>query len=143
MAAIAPSPKPFFVFWAPRVAHSPLEVPEHQLDHFSFIEDSSRRYYHAMVYFIDEAIGNVTRELKANGQWKNTLIVLHADNVSPPDPPTSTHTHTRTYLSLLVDSATMHTGLLVPGYFVHHLFTISLHVDFCVCSPCPPTQPPS
>ena len=41
MAAITPGPAPFFVFWAPRVVHSPLEVPERQLDHFSFIDDVS------------------------------------------------------------------------------------------------------
>ena len=44
MTAIAPSPAPFFVFWAPRVVHSPLEVPEQQLDRFSFIDDGARRY---------------------------------------------------------------------------------------------------
>ena len=36
-----------------------------------------------MVFYIDEAIGNVTRELKANGQWDNTLVVLHSDNGGP------------------------------------------------------------
>ena len=80
---IRPDPKPFFVFWAPRVAHSPLEVPEQQLSHFSFINDSARRYYHAMVYWVDEAIGNVTKQLKASGQWESTLLVLHADNGGP------------------------------------------------------------
>ena len=49
MAAIRPDPKPFFVFWAPRVVHSPLEVPQKQLDHFGFIDDGARRVYHAMV----------------------------------------------------------------------------------------------
>jgi len=42
-----------------------------------------RRFYHAMVYFVDEAIGNVTKKLKTEGLWDNTLIVLHADNGGP------------------------------------------------------------
>lgn len=36
-----------------------------------------------MVFYIDEAIGNVTAELKASGAWNNTLIVTHADNGGP------------------------------------------------------------
>ena len=32
-AAIEPADSPFFVFWAPRVAHSPLQVPDRQLEH--------------------------------------------------------------------------------------------------------------
>jgi arylsulfatase B len=86
MAAIQPQTNgsaPFFVFWAPRIVHSPLQVPQQQLDHFSFIKDGARKVYHAMVYYIDEAIGNVTRELKSNGQWENTLLVAHADNGGP------------------------------------------------------------
>ena len=81
--AIRPDPKPFFVFWAPRVAHSPLQVPQQQLDHFAFIDDGARRIYHAMVWWVDEAIGNATAQLKASGQWNHTLVVLHADNGGP------------------------------------------------------------
>jgi arylsulfatase B len=73
---------PFFIFWAPRIVHSPLQVPQLQLDQFSFIDDKARSIYHAMVYYIDEAIGNVTAELKGSGKWQNTLIVAHADNVN-------------------------------------------------------------
>lgn len=75
--------KPLFVFWAPHIVHTPLQVPTKYLDHFSFIDDSPRQFYHAMVYFVDEAIGNVTKKLKAEGLWDNTLIVLHADNGGP------------------------------------------------------------
>jgi hypothetical protein len=42
MAAIenrSRSDNPFFIFWAPRVVHSPLQVPQPQLDHFAFIDD--------------------------------------------------------------------------------------------------------
>ena len=35
------------------------------------------------MWYIDEAIGNVTKRLKASGQWNNTLLVLHADNGGP------------------------------------------------------------
>lgn len=63
--------------------HSPLQVPQKQLDHFAFINNTARRIYHAMVYYIDEAIGNITQELKSSGKWDNTLMVVHADNGGP------------------------------------------------------------
>ena len=60
-ATAAASKKPFFIFWAPRIVHSPLQVPQKELDHFSFINSTARAYYHAMVYYIDEAIGKNNR----------------------------------------------------------------------------------
>ena len=42
-AAAAAGRKPFFIFWAPRIVHSPLQVPDHQLQHFDFIGDTPRR----------------------------------------------------------------------------------------------------
>merc|ERR1712070_1027662 len=75
--------KPFFIFWAPHIVHTPLQVPQAHLDHFAFIKESHRQFYHAMVYFVDEAIGNVTRLLRSEGLWDDTLIVLHADNGGP------------------------------------------------------------
>ena len=62
-----------------RIVHSPLQVPKTFEDHFSFIDDGARRIYHAMVLFVDEAIGKITQELKNSGQWNSTLVVAHAD----------------------------------------------------------------
>ena len=68
----------------PCQVHSPLQVPNPQLQKFDFIDDRARQIYHAMVWWIDEAIGNVTTALKAKpGMWENTLIVAHADNGGP------------------------------------------------------------
>jgi arylsulfatase I/J len=75
--------KPFFIFWAPHIVHTPLQVPQAHLDHFSFIKESHRQFYHAMVHFVDEAIGNVTQLLRSEGLWDDTLVVLHADNGGP------------------------------------------------------------
>jgi len=61
----------------------PLQVPNATLSHFSFIDDSPRQFYHSMVYWIDDAIGNVTRMLKDAGTWNNTFIILHSDNGGP------------------------------------------------------------
>lgn len=77
------SSKPFFIFWAPHIVHAPLQVPKDTLHHFSFIDDSYRKLYHSMVYWIDEAIGKVTQMLKQAGSWNNTLVIIHSDNGGP------------------------------------------------------------
>eukprot|EP01060_Flectonema_neradi_P009953 TRINITY_DN1710_c0_g1_i5.p1 TRINITY_DN1710_c0_g1~~TRINITY_DN1710_c0_g1_i5.p1 ORF type:complete len:526 (+),score=134.78 TRINITY_DN1710_c0_g1_i5:465-2042(+) len=74
---------PLFIFWAPHIVHAPLQVPQPYVDKFSFINDPPRQMYHAMVNFVDTAVGNVTSLLHQKGMWNNTLIVLHADNGGP------------------------------------------------------------
>merc|ERR1712070_1370464 len=75
--------KPFFIFWAPHIVHTPLQVPQKHLDHFAFIKEEHRQFYHAMVHFVDETIGKVTNLLRSEGLWDDTLVVLHADNGGP------------------------------------------------------------
>eukprot|EP01060_Flectonema_neradi_P010788 TRINITY_DN1786_c0_g2_i2.p1 TRINITY_DN1786_c0_g2~~TRINITY_DN1786_c0_g2_i2.p1 ORF type:complete len:411 (+),score=85.51 TRINITY_DN1786_c0_g2_i2:550-1782(+) len=74
---------PLFIFWAPHIVHEPLQVPQPYVDKFAFINDPPRQMYHAMVNFIDTAVGNVTDLLRQKGMWNNTLLVLHADNGGP------------------------------------------------------------
>eukprot|EP00756_Hemistasia_phaeocysticola_P025858 Hpha_TRINITY_DN16029_c0_g1::TRINITY_DN16029_c0_g1_i1::g.119284::m.119284/K01135/ARSB; arylsulfatase B len=75
--------KPLFLFWAPHIVHAPLQVPDTFLARFADIDDQYRKFYHAMVNFVDEAVGNATDLLHARGMWDNTLMVLHADNGGP------------------------------------------------------------
>ena len=73
--------KPLFLFWSTHIVHGPLQVPQAELNNFtSFIPDKTRATYHAMVHWIDGAIGRVTLLMKEKGLWENTLMVLSADN---------------------------------------------------------------
>ncbi|GAB5355832.1 hypothetical protein AAMO2058_000238900 [Amorphochlora amoebiformis] len=81
---------PLFLFWAPHMVHTPLQVPESFMSKFDFIKEKGndlqrqeRQTYAAMVNFIDEAIGNVTTMLKVKGMWEDTLMVFTADNGGP------------------------------------------------------------
>ena len=74
---------PFFLFWAPHIAHAPLEVPQAYIDKFAFIEDKNRRLYAAMVNYVDGLVGRVVAALKAKGMWDNLLWVSSADNGGP------------------------------------------------------------
>merc|ERR1719265_2640561 len=76
---------PLFVFWAPHVAHGPLQVPDSFSLHFDFIGKTdlpshARQHYAAMVHFADQAVGNVTNLLHTKGMWDDTLIVFMSDN---------------------------------------------------------------
>lgn len=77
--------QPLFVYWAPHTAHAPLQVPDSVYDEFDFIGETDqtkhqRQRYAAMVKFTDEAVGNVTKALKAKDMWQDTLVVFLADN---------------------------------------------------------------
>ena len=78
---------PLFVFWAPHIVHTPLQVPQPFIDKFGFIADTdkpthNRQLYHAMVNFADGALGNITDTYKRKGMYDDLLIVFSTDNVS-------------------------------------------------------------
>ena len=75
--------KPLFLYYAPHLLHTPLQIPRSYYDMFSNIDDEERRLYQAMVYYLDETIGELVDALKARGMWDNTLFVLSSDNGGP------------------------------------------------------------
>ena len=74
---------PLFLYYAPHIAHTPLQVPDSYLNKFSFINDHDRQYYHAMVNYLDDVVGNLTNALKKRGMWDNLLFVTSSDNGGP------------------------------------------------------------
>lgn len=76
--------KPLFLYYAPHIVHTPLQVPDKYLNMFSFIKDSqTRQYYHAMVAYLDDVVGELTDALKAKEMWDNLLFVTSSDNGGP------------------------------------------------------------
>jgi len=65
---------PLFIYYAPHMVHSPLEVPKIWHDKFDFIEDPFRRTYHAMTAYIDDAVKDVVDALKTKGMWDETFM---------------------------------------------------------------------
>eukprot|EP01084_Bolivina_argentea_P227466 384156_1 len=91
--------QPFFLLYAPHIAHAPLQIPKQYLERFDNDENqcgngnsyvypgyTNRTDFHcrsieqSMVNFLDIIIGNITNKLKQNGLWNDTLIVFSADN---------------------------------------------------------------
>lgn len=105
--------QPLFLFYAPHVAHCPLQVPQSYLDDFEFMDHediefedgtacsaqthtitdptqkhsqpkfSCRKQYHAMVKLLDDILGRLVEKFKTLGLWNNTLMVITSDNGGP------------------------------------------------------------
>jgi arylsulfatase B len=52
-----------------------LQAPARFYDQLGFIDNEDRRKNHAMIWFMDEAVGNITDSLRARGMWNSTLLV--------------------------------------------------------------------
>ena len=74
---------PLFLYYAPHIVHAPLQVPDSYAEKFSFIDDHDRQYYHAMVNYLDDVVGQVVAALKSRGLWDNLLLVTSTDNGGP------------------------------------------------------------
>jgi len=57
-----------------------LQVPEEHLQRFEDIEDQPKRYYSAMVSYLDSCVGSFTDALKESNLYNNTMIWFISDN---------------------------------------------------------------
>ncbi len=72
--------KPFFLFMSYNAPHTPLQAKKEDYEALRAIPDTKRRTYAAMVAAVDRGVGTIVQELKATGQFENTLIVFFSDN---------------------------------------------------------------
>ena len=77
---------PLFLYYAPHIVHTPLQVPDDYLNKFKFIDDKDRQIYHAMVNYLDDVVGDLTDALKKRGLWDDLLFVTSSDNGGPEYP---------------------------------------------------------
>ena len=71
--------KPFFVWYAPFLPHTPHNPPKRLLDKYSDVKGGKAKYY-AMVEWLDETCGDLMKNLKDKGVDDNTLVLYLADN---------------------------------------------------------------
>ncbi len=69
--------KPWFLYHAFFAPHTPIQ-PESRFA--ALFDDSPEGKYQALVYQMDDAIGQLIAALKESGQFENTLIVFLSDN---------------------------------------------------------------
>ena len=77
---LANDPRPLFLYYAPRIAHYPLQAPIGYQEKFSFIEEPNRRVYMAMMSVLDDVISSIVEKLKSTKRWDNTLLIFSSDN---------------------------------------------------------------
>jgi arylsulfatase A-like enzyme len=74
--------QPVFAYLAFNAVHSPMQAPAEELAKFN-TGDANRDARLAMGKRMDDAIGLVVAELKAQGRWQNTLTFFISDNGGP------------------------------------------------------------
>lgn len=73
--------KPFFVWYAPLMPHTPHRPPERLFTKYQAMGHSaSTAKYYAMCEWFDETCGALVDHIDAAGAGKNTLIIYVADN---------------------------------------------------------------
>jgi len=75
--------KPWFLYLAFNAPHTPLQATENYVDRIKGITDEKRRTYAAMIVAMDDAIGQVLKQLDTLKQTENTLIFFFSDNGGP------------------------------------------------------------
>jgi uncharacterized sulfatase len=82
--------KPFFLWYAPMMPHSPHNPPERLLK--KYVDKTKSIHiarYWAMCEWFDETVGELLGKLDANGQAANTIVIYLHDNgwIQDPDSP--------------------------------------------------------
>lgn len=75
--------QPWFLYLAYNAVHSPMQGEDTYMERFAHISDIQRRIFAAMLAHLDEDIGKVLAQLRADGLDENTLIVFLSDNGGP------------------------------------------------------------
>lgn len=76
--------KPLFLYLSLQAAHTPLQVPEHFLQHYDSQSNHLRRHYSAMLSCLDNGVGQVVEELKKCELYKNSVLIYSSDNGGQP-----------------------------------------------------------
>lgn len=71
---------PFFIYLAYNAPHAPIQATKKYLGLTNHIEDGARSAYGAMVAGMDEGIGKIIAQLKADKIYDNTMIFFYSDN---------------------------------------------------------------
>lgn len=71
--------KPFFLWYAPFLPHTPHNPPARLLEHYAGLPAAQAKYY-AMVEWLDETVGQLMAHLERKGIAGDTIVAYVADN---------------------------------------------------------------
>jgi arylsulfatase A-like enzyme len=75
--------QPFFLYLAYNAPHAPLQATEKYLQRFSYMKDSKRKTYAAMVSAVDDGVGSILDKLNQLQLSRNTIVIFLSDNGGP------------------------------------------------------------
>ncbi|RUL88269.1 sulfatase family protein [Tautonia sociabilis] len=78
--------RPFFVWYAPMMPHSPHTPPDRLLDHYRDLAPLPVARYWAMIEWFDETCGQLLDLLDREGLAEDTIVLYVADNGWTQDP---------------------------------------------------------
>lgn len=71
---------PFFLYLPLNAPHTPYQAPKDIYDKLGHIQEHSKRVYYAMIMAMDNAIGDIMKQLEEQGIAENTLVIFTSDN---------------------------------------------------------------
>jgi arylsulfatase A-like enzyme len=71
---------PFLLYIPFNAPHTPFQVPRSYFDRFPQVADENKRVYYAMIAALDDAVGEIMKQVKESGIEENTLIFFCSDN---------------------------------------------------------------
>ncbi len=75
--------QPWFLYVTFNAVHTPMQADDARLKKFEGLQDPQRQKYAAMMFAMDEAIGQILKALESTGQSNNTLVTFISDNGGP------------------------------------------------------------
>lgn len=72
--------KPFFLYLAYNTPHTPLQATRKYADRFPNITSPYQRTYAAMVSSLDDGVGAIMAEIRAQGLERDTVVIFLSDN---------------------------------------------------------------
>lgn len=107
--------QPFFLYTSFSAPHSPMQATNEDMNRFGHIEDRLRRTYCAMVYRLDQNVGKILNEVRAQGLERETFIVFLSDNGGPSAPGISNGSLNAPYRGS--KTTVLEGGIRVPMFF--------------------------
>ncbi|XP_028329367.1 arylsulfatase I-like [Gouania willdenowi] len=79
-----PNERPLFLLLSLQAVHTPLQPPKSYIYPYRDMANVARRKFAAMVSTVDEAVRNVTYDLRKLGYYRNSIIIYSTDNGAQP-----------------------------------------------------------
>ncbi|XP_070552358.1 arylsulfatase B-like [Ptychodera flava] len=74
---------PMFLYMSFLLPHFPFQAPDRYTNMYAPLPVPGLQTYRGMISMLDEAIGNITKALKDNDMYEDTVIVYLSDNGGP------------------------------------------------------------